>query len=411
MNNVNIQNTSKGIKLTDLLIWVAFITNILRFAYSYINQPFVKNTLFNNTVVSNSNPNSQISTLLQAVFVAAVVALAIISFMKPIKCRSSAALIMILVFFGVLWSIISIISLHYDVLDVINANPSPVIMILSVSVFIGFREELWDTVKKAILLSSVSYTLIAAYETARFFAKYGFSVRLMTSGAIYALVSAIFLMYVNLLFSDQESLRKRKILFISELLVLLLVSAILQSRSWVVHVVFLIIIWIVKITGSYRSKFLIFTIIVLTALIALAISWEFILKISGNLIGRLNTDSRTEQLKAFFDQVTFRDLLWGGGINASYFCFGTNYKFLDNLFFLTMFKFGLIPTLAYTLLLLSPIFYGLSHRKSQASKGILFLIAWAACMFGLGIYISYSITIYNIVIYIVIGRLYYLRSK
>ena len=76
-----------------------------------------------------------------------------------------------------------------------------------------------------------------------------------------------------------------------------------------------------------------------------------------------------------------------------------------------MFKYGIIPTVAYLTMIFVPLIYGFKHKESEARKGIFFFVPWILVMLGFAIFVSYSNNIYNYLIYFVIGRMSFLREK
>lgn len=402
----NVKKKEK-ISISVALVWCAIILDLIQFMYQYINQPYVQSSLFSSNMTTLSN-NNVISSSINLIVLACFFAMGVLSLFKVKKINISMLYVYIMLSFGVIWTVISLMG-KYDIIDAINSSTSPIILIMSVCMFSGYDDKVWETLRKAVFFSSVIYTAIAGYEIVRFLAKYGFSGRLTVSGAMYAAVTAIFLTYINILLSE-EYLRKYKLIFAAQIAVLLFTVVVLQSRSWLVHMLFLLCLFIYKLSRTYKYKNAILVGLIFLIVAVFVVCWSYILVISGNLIDRLDADSRTGQLQTFFNQVSFWDLVKGGGIGASYVWQNRSYLFLDNLVLLTMFKFGIVPIAAYLLLLLKPITYGITHKKSPVRKGVLFLLAWLAMMLGFGIYISYANNLYNYLIYIVIGRMIYISQ-
>src|SRR5699024_6069633 len=117
------------------------------------------------------------------------------------------------------------------------------------SVFIGYRDELWKSTKKIVFLLCTLFTVILLYETVRFVLQYGLMIRLMTSAAVYAMVYAILLMYVNLLLNP-EALEKHPIMLFLQVFTLIVVAMVLQSRSWMLHGVILLAIYVKAVSAA-----------------------------------------------------------------------------------------------------------------------------------------------------------------
>ena len=398
----------KLISIPSLLIGAAFSIDVLRFAYKFLNAPFSTSSLFATSVTTLAVDNFISSGMLLAVMMCFFF-LALYALTKKKKLNYLTMCVFVLLFFGIFWTLLAL--QKSSIVVSVTSPVSPFIMIMAVLVFIGYDEEMWDGVKKAVFYSSIPYTLMSLYETVRFLIKFGFGARLMASGALYGAIVAVFFLYFTLLFNE-ELVKKHKFILPIQIFILISIMVILQSRSWALHALLLMVIFVYKLSKNYKNRFVFLIIVGIVALAVFVFASDYISTISQGLLDRMEQDSRSGQLKAFFSQVSFKDLMLGGGMKVGYSCFGDpNYQFLDNLVLLTMFKYGIIPTLAYLLLLLSPIFYGLFHKNSEARKGILFFAVWFVVMLGVAIFVSYANNIYNYVFYIAMGRFVFIREK
>ena len=399
------------ITISDFLIIIAFITNIISFAYQHINARYTVSELFGSAGgnISTAPRNNFIVSGLFLVFMLCFFFAALLALTKKKKLNHAMLCILVLIVFGVFWTILA--ATKISIVTVVKSPISPVVMIMSVCVFIGYDERAWETVKKMAFIASFIYTLMATYEMLRFLIVFGFGSRLMLSGALYGIIAAIFLAYFTLLFNE-EALKKHKFILAVQLVTILSIVVILQSRSWVVHALILFGIFVIQLSKRHKHKVAFFIGVGILALLIVILMFDYFIKMSQGLLDRIGHDSRTGQLEAFFSQVSFKDLMLGKGMQAGYACFGDqNYQFLDNLLLLNMFKYGIVPTIAYLMLMIVPIFYGLTHRKSEASKGIFFFVAWIVIMCGFAIFVSYSNNTYNFLIYITMGRFIFLRER
>ena len=399
-------------KITDVnfLLFVAFFVNIICFSYQHINAEYTLSNVFaSGDNVATLPRNNYIVSFLVLVMMLCFFFASILSLTGKKRINSTILCVLILMVSGILWTILAV--QKSNIVTVVKSPVSPFVLIMSVLVFLGYNEQAWETIKKFTFIFSIVYTIISAYEMMRFVSDFGFSNRLMLSGAIYGIIVVIFFTYFNLLFND-GLIKKHKIIIPIQLLLIVSITIILQSRSWVVHAIILLLIYIVRLSKSYKNKIMYFIIISIIIAVILVLGSDYLITISGGLLDRMDHDSRTGQLEAFFSQVSFKDLMIGGGMQAGYSCFGNpNYQYLDNLVLLTLFKYGIIPTLSYLMLLIVPIIYGFRNKYPEARKAILFFIPWILIMLGLGIFVSYSNNIYNYLIYVVIGRFAFLREK
>lgn len=399
-----------NIHIRKTLLYCGFFLAALAFVYTNVNRPFVVNGLFQNTFVTSNRVNWT-SNILNIGYVACLYLCSILSINHLRKNSVNKLLVVgvaIMQICFIFWTMIG--SSSAKMVDMLfNNSTTPLAMLISTSVFIGHRDELWRSVKKIVFLLCTLFTVISLCETVRFVLQYGLVIRLMTSAAVHAMVYAILLMYVNLLLNP-EALEKYPIMLFLQIFILIVVAMVLQSRSWMLHGVIQLAIFVKAVSTASKSKHLVRVLVILLIIAVVACLWQYLLLLSGSLLARLNADSRSQQLIAFFSQVTVKDLLFGCGVDARYYCFGTSFAYLDNLVLLTMFKFGTLPTLIYLLMMFGPLFFGLRRKKSQVRSSVLFFVAWLACMMGISIYVANAYTVYNQVIYIVIGRMFYLMK-
>lgn len=391
-------------RVARFLIWFAFLAYFVRFVYMRVNKPFSSNPLFPDAYVSGSTINT-LSNIMNVAMLIALLAASLLAVFKYAGVKFSgitAVLVIVLAGFGLFW-LLNLPSGMQLADAVNNSSISSMCFVIAFCIFIGYDDDIWPDVLKLVFILCAGFTVIALFETIRFVGQYGFSVRLLTSAAVYSITHAMLLMYVNVLLY-KKSVGPYFVLTFIEIVTLTIIALVLQSRSWSAHGIILLVLFVFKVSNNFRQKlFVRISIFVLIVLLVL-VFWNYLAIFTTSISGRLNSDSRSGQLQAFFSQVSLSDLFVGQGIDASYYVFGTQYQYLDNLILLTMFKYGFVPTALYVVLLVIPVVYGVLHRDSQVWKTVLFFVAWIACMLGFSIYVSYSITIYNIVAYLLIGR-------
>ena len=404
-----IEENKKKIKITDieLLIAVAFIVDIVCFAYQYMNVEYRVYSHWEN--IATTSRNNFITSGLVLVMMLCFFAAAVLSLIEKKRLNSAIMCVLILIIFGTFWTVLAMRG--DSIVTIVKSPVSPFVLIMSVLVFVGYNERAWEITKKLVFISSIAYTFMSIFEIIRFIINFGLETRLMLSGALYGIIVVIFFMYFTLLFND-GLLKKYKLLISIQIFLIISVTLVLQSRSWVVHSLLLMVIFIFKLSTHYKNKTVYYLIVSLVGIVVLTLASSYLITISGGLLDRMTDDSRTGQLEMFFSQVSFKDLMLGGGMRAGYSCFGdSNYQFIDNLVIQTMFKYGIIPTVAYLTMIFVPLIYGFKHKESEARKGIFFFVPWILIMLGFAIFVSYSNNIYNYLIYFVIGRLSFLREK
>lgn len=117
-----------------------------------------------------------------------------------------------------------------------------------------------------------------------------------------------------------------------------------QSRGWVLQTLVLLFVFVAVLGNRNRYvKFLMGLLLIFIAI--LGVSYVFP-EITGNLFNRGVEDTRSGQYVIFFAQHSWKDLILGLGINASYSYLGNvNYTYFDNQFMFVMFHYGIFPVI------------------------------------------------------------------
>ena len=138
---------------------------------------------------------------------------------------------------------------------------------------------------------------------------------------------------------------KRKIIYCN-LLFIIAAAFITQSRAWVLQTLILLFVF-VTVLGN-RNKYIKFLMgFLLIFIVILGVSYVFP-EITGNLFNRGVEDTRSGQYVVFFAQHSWKDLIFGLGINATYRYLGNiNYSYFDNQFIFVMFHYGIFPVIVW----------------------------------------------------------------
>ncbi|WP_394749399.1 hypothetical protein [Spongiimicrobium salis] len=186
-------------------------------------------------------------------------------------------------------------------------------------------------------------------------------------------------------------------------------ALIIQTRS------FLLIYFLVLFFDFYHSEKK--SLYILSALISAFLFFSVLL--SGEFLGgavdslgqRGLDDTRTEQLRAFFSQLDFFEVIVGKGSDATWNFGGKQYPYLDNQWLLLLWWAGLIPFLAYLYLTAYiPIRMFLRSKDYETKVEAFVLVIWVLACAGLAIYTTMSVDFFFIIICIIQGRLLYKYS-
>lgn len=395
----------KKIKLDVILILlVIFLISIYHIS-SYFNSPWEIygesiNQLKHNNIIIKATPFF------------AFFAFVILIVMFLLKRKYPAKMIIpigILFVFGIIWMFYCVVFDNISITLLIRDNFPPIVMFLPCLLFVGYDDQKWPLIKKIIIYLSIFFTFYSFIEVFIAYYKFGFNYRITYGAPMYCFIIGLYATYGYIILTDDW--KKNRKLFTFILVVLLFFnSAILQGRSWFIQTIFLFLIYLHKIRSVYKNNKILSIVIPLSVILFVALIFFVNSDLFSALFKRfkISGDTRTTQLKMFFEQVDIGNLVIGQGMNASYlFNDNPNYKFIDNQMLLFMFRYGIIPTILYFYLLIYPIVKSLIIKNKKIFGKCLVLISWIAASVGVSVYFNYSFSLSHILVLIYAGRIFY----
>lgn len=162
-------------------------------------------------------------------------------------------------------------------------------------------------------------------------------------------------------FIEFHKKNKRKIIYCN-LLFIIAAAFITQSRGWVLQTLVLLFVFVAVLGNRNRYvKFLMGLLLIFIAI--LGVSYVFP-EITGNLFNRGVEDTRSGQYVIFFAQHSWKDLILGLGINASYSYLGNvNYKKVGNVIAISKYLYQHYLEQNCNTILLPPIFPETDKKK------------------------------------------------
>lgn len=341
-------------------------------------------------------------------FFAMFILVAYLLFMKryPIKILIP---IMILFLFGVFWVAYIVVVDNVSVTLLLRDSFPPFSLIAAGIILIGYEDKWWEIIKKALLIISIVFSLYSFGEIILAFYRFGFNYRITYGAPMYLYIIGLFATYAVVTITD-DWIKNRKLILLLVVVLLFFNSAILQGRSWFLQTTILFIIYIIRIRNFYSydrglRMFIPFSIFLVTVIIFVSN-----IELFEGLIHRFSTsgDTRTYQLETFFEQVSFDRLLIGGGTKAGYlFNDDPNFHFVDNQVILYMFRYGIIPTIAYLFLIFYPIYKVFMIKNKLLMRKSFVLISWFAAMMGISVYFNITFGMAHMIVMLCTGRLFY----
>lgn len=283
-------------------------------------------------------------------------------------------------------------------------------------IVLGYKEKYWIVLVRILpFLIPISY-LLSYNHLETLFATSSWLRRPVNSGFL----TFYLIGFYGLMVYSVSCVKNKKNL--AYIIILLLASLYLAfntwSRSWIIHVILLALIVMLRWIGFQKLK--------LKSIIYVIFSLAFIgwigLNATNNVdvisevlerVGeRKNEDTRTWQYVNFFTEVNTIDLVLGQGVDASYKStnFGSNYKYIDNVFLLCMFRYGLFPLLLLIYILFKPCKFILVNNEDV--KFSCFIVCqWFLIFLGLSTYTTLNFDLATIIMMMSIGHCYSLKDS
>jgi hypothetical protein len=217
--------------------------------------------------------------------------------------------------------------------------------------------------------------------------------------------------YPFFFFDNSDKTTWAKILKYGTLLLITFFAFVIASRSYLLFMIFFILIKLKRDLKEGRSTILI---IVMVGVLMLAgyfmvANLQNLNTIKGLLnvfAGRMDDDTRSSQLKEFLDQFNYDRLFSGVGPMGTWRWSGYTkggYEFLDNQFMLLTWWFGLQTCLVYMLFLLYPVFRRNSTKSIDITNAKIIIFFWFLACGGFAIYVTFCTALYYYFITLLIG--------
>lgn len=282
------------------------------------------------------------------------------------------------------------------------------VILLPVSALLGFDDNIWNILENELLRINLLFCCCFYIAVFSFWSNYG--INWPRNASYKGIFSCWFTSACIMTFIEFHKKNKRKIIYCN-LLFIIAAAFITQSRGWVLQTLVLLFVFVAVLGNRNRYvKFLMGLLLIFIAI--LGVSYVFP-EITGNLFNRGVEDTRSGQYVIFFAQHSWKDLILGLGINASYSYLGNvNYTYFDNQFMFVMFHYGIFPVIVWlcvyaSILKNSKIYNGQNRIVIQAAKfvGLFVLLAYM----GVSTYYQIELGYNGVIVMILIGKA--LREK
>lgn len=282
----------------------------------------------------------------------------------------------IIIIYYIIWTFISLI--NNSIQSVFFEGISTSLIIFPLVFILGYDFKIFNLLEKKLPFLCLVICCAFYFAVFSFWKQYGLQWPMNASykGIFSYWITTMWLMsfiYIN---------DKSKIKFIYSMLFLLNIGAfITQSRAWVLQT--LILLFIIFITSKKNNRFFKIILGILFVLIVIVIISYIFPNITGNLFNRGLEDTRSGQYVVFFLQYSWKDLIFGAGLGATYEYLGNRfYPYFDNQFMFIIFHYGVMPVLYWLI-----IYFSLLKKERKIMEDEIIV---AAKFVGFFVFLAYS---------------------
>lgn len=346
-------------------------------------------------------------TAVMRVGIYAILVLALILRIQRLRIRVFQLMtILVMTMFGIGWTVHALFTTTLKV--TVYDAATPVFWLCSITMLAGYEEEIWKLFSKALPILGFIFLVLSMVELFEYQRIIGImSVQRITFSALLYYFIYSFWLFAASIFINDNAIRTYGAWLIVATAALVIMAVIFRSRGWMLQTLALFIYTVVRNSIRWKDKRKAILFYIVCIAFVVYVSWDMLFYISGPLRERLLADSRSHQYDVFFQQVDKAQLLVGQGINATYSFTGmsTTYRFFDNQFILEMFRYGIVPILLYTIMLIRPLWIAAIRFDWDLLRRCIVIVMWLLAMAGLSVYFNLNTNIHCAAMWVVIGRL------
>lgn len=295
--------------------------------------------------------------------------------------------------------------LEDGVYSAITSPTTPLVYLVSLAVFVGMDDGIWDAVRKILSILIVAYICLLSYEYIMLIVRYGVVV-VGNSPLIYYFVS---LFWCSVIYLTDRILQKENIGLWQMLLMgfNIVFAVIINSRSWIIQscIVSVVVYLLGTTQHSIRTKVLRVLLLFWGGYIILQLLNNYF---STNLIflsDKLGRDSRSHQYSDIASASSLLGWIFGNGAGAVYYDSTQGYiSNIDNQYLFIAFHYGLIVLLQW----LGPqvvTFFSIVKTKSVKLVALLPIVCWFMALGGLSVFNMVYCDVKQVIVMLYIGHI------
>ena len=305
------------------------------------------------------------------------------------------------------WTILSIAST--SVRSVIESSQTPLAYLAILGVYVGADNEAWRAVKRVAPLFATIYLLMAYLPYQEMKSMMELQNIAGNNPITVFVVSAFWWVALSVVEMGNKKLYYK-------IFMLLLIAACaflafsLTLRSWVIQSLLLLIVTMWQISRSKLVRLVVVAVVAVFLVNSVDRLWRSnqVADEVESFDEKMMEDTRSNQYREFFDQVSLLQLFTGQGMEAGYISTegGLNYKYIDNQYLYSLFHYGALLTLPWLCFWLIALFKRKEGTvKIAGERSSMFIVfMWLMALGGLSVYNAVTINPQNFVIALIAGR-------
>lgn len=390
------------INLPKMGVYYILAMLFLSLAYSYRNASWVLSVYGAAYKYANTSSFLYISIIYSVLIVTILLSFAQIRALK-VSCIFALVLLATVGFYFVR----SI--LEDGVYSALTNVTSPIGYLFVLAIYIGMQDYLWKAVKKIIPWIIGCLCLLLCYEYSMLFIDYG-TVIIGNSSVMFYFVNLFWCITIYLTSNvvDGNKLSWKSSFL---LIILIVMSVIINSRSWVIQSCF-ITVSLYLLAPSKRNLIEKMRSILIIAVL-MWVGWKIINTYFSNnlanLINKIGRDSRSHQYKDILNASTILGWIFGNGALATYMdTLQGEIRSIDNQFLYTAFHYGIILMVIWVIPQLGMCF---AVRKVMSFIAVVPIVSWFMALGGLSVYNAIYCDLKQIIVMLYVGHIISICKK
>lgn len=334
------------------------------------------------------------------------------SLMRPRLRRVFSVVTPFFLFAVIFWTILSVAT--GSLRNVIESAGSPIAYMAILGIYVGADEECWRTVKRFAPIFAVIYLVMAYFPYQEMKSMMELQNVAGNNPITVFTITAFWWVALSVVEIGNKSVYY-KLFMLLLIAVCAFLAFSLTLRSWVIQSLLLLVVATWQMSRSKLLRVLVVAVVAIFLVKSVDRLWRSnqVADEVESFDEKMMEDTRSNQYREFFDQVSALQLFTGQGMEAGYMSTegGMNYKYIDNQYLYALFHYGALLTLPWLCFWL----IALLKRKESSVRidgersSMFIVIMWLMALGGLSVYNAVTINPQNFVVALIAGRSLFLK--